>query len=176
MITNHWVKLYKDGSVWHTNLKGRRAVRHMQVEDSRYSPFFKSNNRTKQSSSKPRGVIRHIAVLVYTASAHQNACAEKNKVIWRSMKLLAPISLPAAPSGGRHAAEVVAPLAVLVAVHPSEEHRHPNRQPAQDNSNAASVNRKSRAHLNPTQQERCRCRFAYPTTTRTEATASRAHW
>jgi hypothetical protein len=39
-------------------------------------------------------------------------------------------SFPTAPFGGRHAAEVVAPLAVLVSVRTSEEHRHPDREPA----------------------------------------------
>ena len=40
-------------------------------------------------------------------------------------------SLPTAPSGGRNAAEVVAPPAVVIRVHSSEKHPQPNGEPAQ---------------------------------------------
>lgn len=70
-------------------------------------------------------------------SIHGNACSKRPHgrpwaLSWLQSILSARrSSLPTAPSGGRNAAEVVAPAAVIIRVHSSEKHPQPNGEPAQ---------------------------------------------
>jgi len=70
-------------------------------------------------------------------------------------------SVGACPSGGGHAAEVVAPGAAVVGVGATEEHRHAHRESAKANTNNTKRMSRRPAHLFSFQRASLFNLFAY---------------